>query len=355
MKKAEKIYKSNPGALIRNYILQMIYVATIILMLAGAIALIFSDRGFEIMFSPAALIIYGLLIIAIPIYRLFFIMNLTLKIRDKNVIIYRRNKEFATFSSDEYYFSSFVHREINEGGKFTSRYLRVTHRETGWFANYLLFLSRKKFEQFIAVSSSFNKDEVVIKEAKNDFSKSKTATFTINKEQIKQGAKKKCTASLLWMIAICSILFILYIIWAINNAYEAEVSLAAAATMVIIFLSLPIIVIAITTYKTYLDKLKYLPREIRITKNEIIIDQDVFNFNDIELIRLTPPNYDLLAGTGVKRMMTITYRNNQKFEYLMGFRRAKHLKNMSFDGYDEMVELLSNKFINNPEKFILDL
>ena len=89
------------------------------------------------------------------------------------------------------------------------------------------------------------------------------------------------------------------------------------------------------------------------TKRCIYVDDDNFNYSEIEKIILTPQSY---SSGNQNRMMKIAKTDGTKVIYNLGFKAWKPNKPDSvFEKYDEFSYLLEGLFINTPGKFQYDL
>ena len=84
-----------------------------------------------------------------------------------------------------------------------------------------------------------------------------------------------------------------------------------------------------------------------------IMDDDNFNYSEIEKITLTPQSY---SSGNQNRIMRITKKDGTKVIYNLGFKAYKVNKpDQIFQKYDEFSYLLEGLFINTPGKFQYDL
>ena len=154
----DRIYKSSFGALLRNFIYTIVVIALGIFLVVGGIGLALLKLDKEVIFSPVAIGIYGGLDLLVAFYFSFIRHNITVRISKEEVSLLKGEKIHLNFKVKEYFFTSYVFRQITPVGIFTSRSLRVINKETGKHKDRQLYFSKKNFEELIAVVTSLNEE-----------------------------------------------------------------------------------------------------------------------------------------------------------------------------------------------------
>jgi len=149
-------YKTSLWALFRHSFLWMF--AT--MMIGYGIMLhAFETNLFEVAkqdaLDPSLLLLYGISFIVACL--LFITQNKRVCVTEEGITFFRGEKICATFPRKDYSFSSHIFELISFGvPPLVSRYLVTTHKESQKEKKYRLFLSGKKFDEFISVAETLN-------------------------------------------------------------------------------------------------------------------------------------------------------------------------------------------------------
>ena len=112
-----------------------------------------------VILAKYALIVYGIIAIVFAFYFSFIRHNIRVHVTEKGVTFLKGKKAYLTLPRDRFFFASYVHKSLSQTGIYTSRYLRFVDKKTNKKKDYRLYLSKKRYEEFIAVVTSLNEKD----------------------------------------------------------------------------------------------------------------------------------------------------------------------------------------------------
>ena len=298
-----------------------------------------------VMENPNALIysiIIALVLFLLFMYKIFIINNVEYIVTDREVIFLKKGREYKNFPYSEYILSSYVVKHsVNGIPTATVRQLSVNDGKKE--KKYTCELNKKNFDEFMSLILAYsNKTAVESDQVNTTETANINKEFTLNKDKI---LKKILLSKMFFFIIIfaaCMAFFFTMYNW---GEAGAEYFLYGGIITVVVFA-------LIVGMSTSLIK-KRTPDKISIRNNCIYVDDDNFNYSEIEKITLTPQSY---SSGNQNRMMKIAKTDGTKVIYNLGFKAWKPNKPDSvFEKYDEFSYLLEGLFINTPGKFQYDL
>lgn len=298
-----------------------------------------------IMENPNALIysiIIALGLFLFLLYRIFVSNNIEYIVTDREVIFLKKGREYKNFPYSEYALSSYVVKH-SVNGIPTATVRQLSANDGKKEKKYTCELNKKNFDEFMGLILAYSNKTVTGSDQTNTMeAMNVNKEFTLNKEKIlKKVLLSKVFFFTIAFVACMVMFFVMY------NSGEAgaEYFLYGGIISVIVFA-------LIVGLSTSLIK-KRTPDKISLRNNCIYIDDDNFNYSEIEKIILTPQSY---SSGNQNRMMKITKKDGTKVIYNLGFKAWKPNKPDSvFQKYDEFSYLLEGLFINTPGKFQYDL
>ena len=364
----EKIYKSSIGSLFRNFIVILFFTLLVMFLIIGVGGMILERNTLhfflEDFITPIALTLYAIAALVFSFCMSFLKHNVTVRVTKECVTLMKGKKPYLTLSSVDYFFSSYIHRQVTQVGVYTSKYLRTVAKATQKQKDYRLYFSKKEFENLIASVTSLNMTEIEeaapayinedIEEETpaNIYEENAIKKFVIsNRDEIKSESKKKFKKIILSGIITCLVILVVCLVLELIYMDSPRAILISISALFVLLLLPTVILLTVPAYSNYRSKLEKIPYEICITGEQIYIDGQVYKYSDITQIRVTPPSYDRTSNK-IHRMMTVVDKNNKKTVYFMGFTTFEKMK---FADYAEFCNSLKQNFINNPEKFIYDL
>ena len=359
----DRTYKSSVLALIRHFIAVLICTVVVMISIISLAGIVLLGVDIDDIFALSHIIVCGIIAVTFSFYFACIRNNVTVKITDTEITLLRGKEAYKILSVSEYSFTSYVYRQMGQGGIYTSRYLRAVNKETKKWKDYRVYFSKKRFEELIVVATSLNEIEGEIRPGvtisiSNREEIAEGVKFRIsNKEEIVEGAKKIFKKACFSATITCLVMLVIYMIIAIIFIKDMRIILGLG--VLIGMLSLLAVILSLgVSYVNYIgitkNRHKKMPSEICITDSELRIDENIYKYEDIKQIRATPPEYDNapFGRNIIHRIVTVVDKNNKKRTFFMGFRE---LEKMTFKDYEEFCVVLKKQFKDNPEKFIYEL
>ncbi|MDR1689900.1 MAG: hypothetical protein LBS21_15035 [Clostridiales bacterium] len=283
-------------------------------------------------------------VIAAGIYVCFVRSNITVHVDTDAVRFYRAGKEYLNFPYSGFEFTSYVLKHTYNGiPTYTSRYLKVTSKESGKSKNHRCSgFNKSSFEMLmayirLAVSEKNNVDITYTPDG--------NAHFRINKHAI---ARKYAKVLALLTIAVGVILlFLVYIVASANSpVYTYTFSGCAAVIIISIILKYAPPIFSVK---------KNTPEVITLYRDSLALGEKILQFANIKLIKLTPPSYrpdgtDFLLA----RKLTVIY-GEKTYVYILDVKERYEKSVSAFKGYEEFFAVVENIFSGHPEKFMREL
>ncbi len=295
--------------------------------------------------NPNALIysiIIALVLFLLFMYRVFISNNMEYIVTDREVIFLKKGREYKIFPYSEYILSSYVIKHSTNGiPTGTMRQLAANNGKKE--KKYICSLTKKDFDEFMGLILAYSNkatagsDQINTGEIMNV-----NREFTLNKDKI----LKKVLLSKMFFFTIIFVACMVFFFTMYNYGEAgAEYFLYGGIISVIVF------ALMVTMSTNFIKK--RTPDKISLRNNCIYMDDDNFNYSEIEKITLTPQSY---SSGNQNRIMRITKKDGTKVIYNLGFKAYKVNKpDQIFQKYDEFSYLLEGLFINTPGKFQYDL
>jgi len=298
-----------------------------------------TDYDFNAVLSIVIAAIIGL------IYTLLFSI-VTIIVDQEKIQFIRRGKVYKEFSFKTHKFGSYVMKYSYNLIPLTTRYLTVVDLQKSKLHNYSCpFFSRETFEQFITYVTNPNKT-IDNMENVTSTDNGQLQQYTFPKEEFLNKSKKNYTRNFILVLAMPVILIVL--MFATNRDEEMIVALTAFSVMFM----LPFMGICLYLKAKRNELKNKTPNEIKIDKNNIVMDKEIFNVSKIEHISLTPPKY-LIARLNPVRKLIIKY-NRKTYTYFLGYaiKGDETFKEYGkfYDEVKRMFEKDEGKFTKNLER-----
>lgn len=265
-------------------------------------------------------------------------------VTNEGVLFKKKNKITHEFSYKDYIMSSYVVKNSYNGiPTGTTRHLIVDNGKKE--KKYVCALSKKNFDEFISLIIAYSGNgetdsmlkvtpDMILSEVNRDFVLDKNKIF-----------KNIAFRKYLGLILIVFLLIISFFIPLFIGGMVIWYALIGILACILLYSLLVFATVSTTKRKT--------PENIKLRTNGIYLDEDHFNFNEIEKISLTPPSYYI---GNLNRILKIYDYEGKKKTYILGFKVAKAgKKDKVFPEYEEFFEKLEGILGNSPGKFQYDL
>jgi len=322
-------YKSSRKIILRNIAIPFFGVC------AFVFALLLAPDSADVVI---AILVACCIITGIMAYFSLYRYNITVTVTDTAVTFARGGKEYLNFPFETFDFTSYVVRHSYNGiPTSTDRNLRVIPKSGGRPKDYQCHnFDRNTFEMFI------NRVRAYGRGIKNGAINAPDTPipFKINKTNL----INLYNTRLIIFLAIETVLIILDFIF----IYDLK-----PVFLHTIYIAIGVMGLLFALYLPPMRRIKNnTPDEIVIAKDHLSLGDSKFYYSDIELIKLTPPDYSnneaiLFAFT---YKMTIVCNNETRIFTIDGGG-----KKTIFEDYRRFCFEIENIFVNQPERFMYEL
>jgi hypothetical protein len=290
--------------------------------------------------KPQYVFVGALISFASAAYFSLYRKNIRVEVSDEGVRFFRGGNEYLFFSAEEFEFTSFVVRNnVNGIPAGTTKFLRVIEKFSGKEKDYALQgFGKEAFEEIISCATDLNSNEKKIPAPKISDS-AEFFEYNIDADLLVKKIKRDIKP---WFLPIGFTVGAVYVGFVYNDS-GGVISAVALLFFSIIFI--------ITTKINLQCYAKLVPQKICIYADKISVDEKVFYFEKISMIKATPPSYneakwELLM---LKRKLIIV-EDGKVFTYIVGA-VADRGAVAAFEDYEDFCEKLKLSC----DKFCFDL
>jgi hypothetical protein len=320
-------------------VLSMIFLSMVLFV--GLLYLFYDVIKFEMFTS---IVITGLIVIILLVLFIYHIINgPDYIVTDKEVIFKKKNKIVHEFPYKDYKMSSYIIKQSYNGiPAGNSRHLVVDNGKKE--KKYLCALTKKKFDEFMSLISAYSGKLDI----NGGYQEIPNILSQVNKDFFLDKNKIFRTIAVRKYSGFIFTAFVLAVVFFFISYFEGS-----KIWLILIGATVCILLYFIAVFLGIKNISKKTPESIKLRTSEIYLDEEVFNYNEIRTISLTPPTY--YTGN-LNRVLRIEKNDGKKRNYILGFKvyRAGK-KDKVFSEYEEFAYMLEGILGNSPGKFQYDL